>query len=498
MPKTTLEAIAEVRDEVSALRSENELLRENYVDAARALIAQDDIGWTSLVNGVDVTERFDLGTLKTITEKLQEWTDTNPLLSRGNEIRCSYLYGRPYDIGTVEATSKISVRAMDEFNHPANQDAVFSLAALQRNERARYTDGNIFALFDKAKRTFSMIPLSRIDDAYYNPDDPGEVWMYLIRTSQRVYNPAKQAFEQQDAAYWVPTDTFTAPPWLRRLRSLAKNKIEWGKVIVDDRLNRVVGQTWGMPDSFSASPWAIAYSRYMKDGVKVQQALAEWVWAIKPKKASAAPNTAATVRATGGAAAKTVVTDADMTALPKAGMVNLNEGRPLAAQVAAALGVSVVILLADPGQSGAYGTAQTLTDPTIRTMQARREVVTDFLRRCLKLLGIKDPAILWRKMAQDPDHREMQTMLAAQATGAFHDDEWRAEVAELAGFTLKHEGVPDGYMPPNNANSLNRLDVDADSTASATSKATGQGGASLTAKPSYGDHSLRDMDTEKK
>jgi hypothetical protein len=232
----------------------------------------------------------------------------------------------------------------------------------------------------------------------------------------------------------------------------------------------------------------------MKDGIKIQQGLAEWIWAVKPKSRAAGTNTAATIRATGGGPAKTIVSDSEIVPLPKAGSVDLNEGRPIAALVAAALGVSVVILLADPGQSGAYGTAQTLTDPTIRTMQARRELSTNFVKRCLRLLGIKDPAVLWQKMAQDPDHREMQTKVAAVATGAFHEDEWREEIANLAGFTLKHDAPPEGYMLPNNANSLNRMDVDSD--ANPTSQATGQGGASLEKKPSYGDHSLRDMDDD--
>ena len=55
------------------------------------------------------------------------------------------------------------------------------------------------------------------------------------------------------------------------------------------------------------------------------------------------------------------MTDADVTAMPTKDAIDLNTGRPLAAQVASALGISIVLLLADPGQSGAYGTVDTVS-----------------------------------------------------------------------------------------------------------------------------------------
>jgi hypothetical protein len=125
----------------------------------------------------------------------------------------------------------------------------------------------------------------------------------------------------------------------------------------------------------------------------------------------------------------------------------------------------VVILLSDPGQSGAYGTAQTLTDPSIRTMKLRQDMVGDFLCRCLKLLGIVKPAIVWEKMSPDVDYREMQTVNMALGSGLFHADEVRPISAKLAGITLLHPDAPDGYLDPNNVKSLARKDIDADSSA---------------------------------
>lgn len=494
--KTTAEVVRELTARVHTLEADKsvsaEMVQEAYADAARALLKLEDIGWTSLA-GISTDSRYSIEDLHDISERMREWSDTNPLLWRGNEIRCSYLFGNGYKIGTIGADTVISVRAQADIDNPLNQAALFSPEALAANEKARYTDGNVFACFTRSTRRFQIVPFKQIEDAYTNPDDPGEVWFYLRTRSSREFDAIKNKFSTVEKSVWIPVDTFDAPADVKRLRKLGDNDIDWDKIIVDSRVNRQIGETWGLPDAFAAAPWAIAYSSYLRDGTKVLAALAEWVWQIKPKTRTGGQNVGASVRNSDGPA-KTIVSDMEMSALPKSDAVDLSTGRPIAAQVAGALGLSVVILLSDPGQSGAFGTAQTLTDPTIRTMLTRRELNSQFLIRCLALLKIKNPTILWEKMAQDPDHREMQTKIAAVSTGGYHPDEWREQIAELAGFTLRHEDVPEGYLMPNNEQSLARKDIDRD--ASPTSKATGQGGADPSAKPSASDNSLRDMDSD--
>lgn len=493
---TTEAVVQKMTEKIKTLEASNEasaeMVREAYADAARALLKLEDIGWTQLT-GIRTDSRYSIEDLHDISERMREWSDTNPLLWRGNDVRCSYLFGNGYKIGTIGADSKISPRAQEDIDNPQNQAALFSPEALAANEKARYTDGNLFACFDKGTRRFQIIPFKQIEDAYTNPDDPGEVWFYMRTRSSREFDPIRNKFNTVEKSVWIPVDSFKPPKEIRGIPTLGEHPIDWGKVIVDSRVNRQIGETWGLPDAFAAAPWAIAYSSYLRDGTKVLAALAEWVWQIKPKSRTGGQNVGAQVRSSDGPA-KTIVSDMEMQALPKSDAVDLSTGRPIAAQVAGALGISVVILLSDPGQSGALGTAQTLTDPTIRTMMTRREINTQFLVRCLALLKIKNPTILWEKMAQDPDHREMQTKIAAGATGMFWEDEMREPIAELAGFTLKHDAPPPGYMLPNNSESLPRKDIDSD--ASPMSKATGQGGASTDNKPSSGDNSLRDMDAD--
>jgi hypothetical protein len=54
--------------------------------------------------------------------------------------------------------------------------------------------------------------------------------------------------------------------------------------------------------------------------------------------------------------------------------------RPLATMAASALGLPVTIILADPGQTGARATAETLDLPTRLTMEARQQLHSEVLR----------------------------------------------------------------------------------------------------------------------
>lgn len=480
--------IKDLENRLNGAEASNEVLKESVRDATRAMIRMEDIGWSEL--GIVLSDDMELEELKEVNQKLSEWADTNPLLWRGNEIRCSYLFGGNFEIGTVDAESSISVRARSDIDNPINQAAIFSPEALAANEKARFTSGNMFAMFSKSKRRFTVVPLDQIDDAFYNPEDPSEVWYYKRVYDSRTFNPTTSRFNKTTEKSWVIVEGAQPP---ERYDIIDRVKVDHDRVMVDSRVNRPVGKVWGMPDSFAAAPWALAYSAYLRDGAKVLSGLAEFIWQLKPKPGQGAGNSGAMIRNSQGAG-QTVTTDMEMSALPRANAVDLSTGRPFASQVASALGISVVILLSDPGQSGAYGTAQTLTDPTIRTMLSRRKINTQFLIRCLRLLGIKQPEVRWDKMSPDADYREMQTRLAAYETGLFGIDEVRGPIAELAGFTLLHDDAPDGHLMPNNEASLARRDIDGDS--SAMSKATGQGGAKLnsTAKKSYGNNDLRDMD----
>lgn len=472
-------------------------MQEALADAVRSQLAQEDVGWRLIGGRGDEGDGFTLDQLHEVSAKLREWADTNPLLKRGLDVRCSYLYSNGYKISTSGNGGTVSARLQAVIDDPINQQNVFSMEALASAEKDRYTNGQHYAIYDKARKRFTVIPFAEITDAISNPDDTSDVWYYKHEYSRKILNFDTGQVEDKLIEQWYVTDTYAGES--PKTRSINGKSIVPNKVIVDHRVNRSSGDTFGTPDAFAASPWAIAYSSYLRDGIKLHAALAEWAWQVSPKSKSGADRAGAQIRSRNGEAGRTAISDMEMKPLPKAGSVDVNEGRPYAAQVASALGISVVLLLSDPGQSGAYGTAQTLEDPTLKSMLFRLVSVREFLKRCLTLVGVKDVEVEFGRMARDAAYREGQTLQGAWGTGLFHADEIRPLLAETAGITLTHGSAPEGAMVPNNEFSLNRKDIDTDGTAStqnpdgSNSQENGQGRANTSqGNVSAGNNDLRD------
>jgi hypothetical protein len=452
--------IAEVERQLELANVSNEALQEAYSQAVNQMLRAEDIGWQSL-SGVSGATGHDIEQSKRIARQLSDYVLTNPLLRRGLETRCSYLFSDPYEIGTKGAETTITPQQRNIIEKDVNQAAVFGLSALESMESQRYEAGNGFLLFDRTLKEFQQIPFEEIADIIYDPDNRAKL-RYVKRSWTADVIKSDGKIEQITKELWIPVSKYQPGPkgYMKRIDGVP---VDVTKQMVVSRANLKPGYTLGTPDAFSAAPWALAYSAYLRDGTKVLAALAEWVWKITPKKRPAAERAATAVRENRGAGGS-LITDMDVQAMPKADAVDLNTGRPLAAQVASALGISIVILLSDPGQSGAYGTAATLNDPNRRTMQARRELNTEYLLECLRLVGIKDPAIVWSKMAPGSDADEMTLLNQAWGTGMFSPEEIRPNIAKVAQITVKSESAPAGILIPNNEASLPRSDVDADGT----------------------------------
>lgn len=461
---------ARLQRELDVANLQADYFKEAYSDSARALLSAEDIGWQKIGTVGDLTQ-ITLMEAKTVSQRLHGYMESNPLLSRGREVRASYLFSSKYEIGTEGAESKITSQQQNIIDRVKNQNSVFSMEALERLESERYAAGQLFVLYNRSSKDFQHISFQEIGDIIYNPDDSSEIW-YVKREWSSVIVRADGSTGQVDNKYYYPASTYDGGEsgYAQYINNV---QVDDTKRMIVDRVNVQAGGNLGIPDSFAAAPWALAYSAYLSDGSKVLAALAEWAWLVKPKKRNPAERAAATVRSERGAGG-TLFTDMDVQAMPTSNAVDLNTGRPLAAQVASALGISIVLLLADPGQSGAYGTAQTLSDPNRRTMEARRERNTAFLVHCLQLIGIKDPDIKWPKMSPGSDDEESDIILKAWGSGLFHEDEIRPSLAELAHITVLHESPPEGVMLPNNEASLPRKDVDADGAPVASDGTTSQ------------------------
>lgn len=417
------------------MMSENELLKESYASMASALLAFEDEGW-NVPNGFSNDNGFTLEQVRMGAERIRELSEGNPLLKRGSALRNSYVFGRGINYGEQPPR----IRKLIE--NQQNQDVIFSPEAQAINERSHFTDGQFFLLGDVNTKEFQRIPLDEISGVVTDPDDPERIRYFRRSWSRQVQDLNSNKVETKEMSVWYPADTYT--PSGRFASKIQNQPVDVTKKMFASRVNRRAGRIWGVPDALPAVPWAHAYNEYLKDGSRMLKSLAMFAWQLKSKTKSGATNAAAAI-ATPSTVGSTAVmgNDMDLSSMPRANAVDLSTGRPLASMVASALEVSVVALLSDPGSSGAYGTAQTLDAPTLKAMESRQHIWTNFYRRVLEFMGAKDVDINWPKIETEPSQRLMQALALARETNAIWDDEYRAAVIETLDVPKLHNTVPD-------------------------------------------------------
>lgn len=422
-------------EQFEAIAAENDLLRESYSQMARAIIAFDDQGWNE-ISPSTTEDGFPLLDLKHASKKIRELTEGNPLLKRGAALRTSYIFGKGVSFGTLQPRFQ---RIIDD---PINQDVLFSSEAQAINERSHFTDGQFFVLGNVATKQFQRIPFTEIGGVVTNPDNPEEIW-YVKRSWPRLSQELiGMNIKEQQLDVWYPADTYK-PANGRYVRTIGNFPVDARYRMFVSRVNRRAGRTFGTPDCLPAVPWAHAYNEFLKDGSRMLKALSMFAWQLKSKTKAGVQNAAAAI-ATPANAGSTAVLGADMelSSMPRAGSVDLTDGRPLGSMVASALEVSVVALLSDPGTSGAYGTAQTLDVPTLKAMEARQHVWTQFYKRVMDFIGARDAQVNWPKIESEPSQRLMQALALARETGAIWDDEYREAVIETLDVPRLHDGPP--------------------------------------------------------
>lgn len=425
---------------------ENLELLETYNNMAQALLSIEDEGWSLLGVQRTIGDAFTLEQLHMLAEKLTEKTDGNPLLKRGFGLRTSYIFGRG-----VQITDFSSRRVESLVNDPENQAALFSAEAMIINERSNFTSGQFFILGDNTTKKLQRIPFKEITGWVSDPDNV-DVIRYIRRTWSRIQIDGSTMTMQE----WYPVDTYVPTVKVQKIQN---QRVNYSKTMFPFMVNKRAGNPWGVPDCFAAYPWAYAYNEYLKDGSRILKSLSMFAWQLKSKTRTGATTAAATI-ATTKAAGSTAVLGADMelSSLPRtSNSVDLGNGKPLAAMVAAALEVSVVALMSDPGTSGAYGVAQTLDVPTTKAMQARQRLWELYLARVMLFFGQRETYVKWPKMETESSYRMVQSLALAYEAGAIWQDEMRAAVMDELDVSPMHSTPPnsnsDSSVVPSQGNS---------------------------------------------
>lgn len=389
--------VTTLRETATAATSEVEILRESLADLELAL---EDEGWQRLTTGAEL--EFTRDGLGRAAKVARVMAVANPLVKRGLGIRQAYVFGQGVQIRARavgdDGDQDVNAIVQAFLDDQGNRAALTGDQAQEELERALGTDGNVFiACFTSPLTGFVQarsIPFDEITDVITNPDDRDDPWLYRRQWLQRVVNDQGRLVEEQRTAFY-PALTYRPRT---RAKTVDGHPVHWDAPIYHVSVNRLDGWSFGIGDAYAALTWARAYRDFLADWAVLVKALSQFAWrasakgskaqqlrerlARRPAPSAASPTPAGNPNSVGA----TAVTGPDVTleAIPKTGAtIDSESGRPLAAMVAAALGVPVTILLADPGQTGARAVAETLDKPTALEMGQRRSVWAEAYRAIL-------------------------------------------------------------------------------------------------------------------
>jgi hypothetical protein len=366
---------------LATLRHQLDRATESLVDLQR-----EDRGWESLtrqfaneVNRDGLTRNADLVRITSIM---------NPLLKRAKHTRASYVFGQGVQINaranTPDEGQDVDAVVQAYLDDEGNKAAVFGAQARTAIENDLFDDGNEFiAHFTNpldGKIRCRPIPFDEIVEIITDPGDRFTPWFYK-RTWVEV-TPTETFgtdLTEQKTAYYP--DLKYQP--LTKLKTIGGHPINWDAPVYHIKVNPVGrDRLWGVGDGFAALPWARAYKEFLEDWALLMRALSRIAGIVRDKASKAQNMRAAAAQIQQGPAGALISTGTGEVEFPSKSGATLDSesGRPLAAMVAAAVGLPVTILLADPGVTGARATAETLDKPTRDEMESRQEVHAEFYR----------------------------------------------------------------------------------------------------------------------
>lgn len=414
-------------------------------------LAMEDMGWEKLTG--QFTQEFTRDGLKRAAELSRMMAIANPLIKRGLSIRAAYVHGQGVGITAradgAEGAQDVNAVVQEFLDDDTNRAALTGHQAKLRLETAMGTDGNVFvALFTNpltGKVQARTLPFDEITDKVSLPGD---------RMVTRYYRRDWIENNLQHTAYypdirWRPN---TREKWFTDGQD--RYEIKWDSPVYHLHDNGLDGWKYGIGDAYAALPWARAYKEFLEDWVLLVKALSRIAFTASKKKTPASQQQRAALNLAQVPAGSTAYMSEGQTleAVPKTGAtIDSESGRPVATMVAAALGMPVTTLMADPGQTGARAVAETLNQPTMLEFKGRQELWTEAFRAILGYV-IDQAVIAPRGPLKGTINREQNTLTVQLAgdTDRTLDISW-PDINELPVETIMKavvEADSTGKMPP--------------------------------------------------
>lgn len=435
-----------------------EVLHEAYASLVRDLLHFEDEGWLPIsgsaegaVRGLSLSDLRGSDGRVGLVEHLEKQTKVlGDLLGRGLRLKNNHVLGRGFRYERADGRS-VPPRDLKIMEDPKNAEEVFSISALKTLNRVIFTSGNLVLKYDKIKKQFQLLSIGFNIENWISEDEDPSTLKYLLRTWEARDDLSSQ--KTTTKREWVPVSTYeaTRPKGFKYPKSIMVGEeavpVNKDAVIIFKAFNKDNGETFGVPDAFAAAAPAAVYADYMKSGAKLQHALAAISFIVKAKTQAAAKSASAKLQ--NGRVAQAAITgpDTQIQSLPRAGSINLYEGRPLAARVASALDVSTTGITSDTGTGGSYASENALSAPEQMSALSRQEDFSSFFAEVFRVMGSPEIIINWNRLDPDPLHRALQSLGLARTLGGINQEEFRSRVLELLDIdpTTTDMPVPDEF-----------------------------------------------------
>lgn len=435
-----------------------------------------DRNWTPLWGGMDDREGPSLDQIKDAAKRNRELL-LNPHIGGGNELINSYVWADGIHYEGIPGSKQgrgANVQAL--IDNQINQDNFFGSSARKRRQTAFYCDGTVLYAGEETDsgKTLHQVSIMQITDDYRNPDEEGEIWAYRRTWTHK--NLGQAANETRSE--WIFLNKFADKRGnAKTVEYNGKNEpIALKKTLFVSQSNPVVGWAYTIADVQRGLSWAEDYRQAFQAGQQVTKSMAAIIGQVKSNTPIGAKNQAVSIGSMGAAGgfAHTGQNNAIQTLQTAGQTYDFARLLPILANFAAGIGVSVVALSMNSGNAGgSYGAAKALDRPEQLSTKVRREYNKELDREVLVWLGA-DPKKLdiWFPPIIDltEKYRGEQIAELRTGTGLYEGEEIKRMHADLDGRNPDFvEPVPEGWLIPNNKNSIELRTIDPNTSGSSTS-----------------------------
>src|SRR5690625_2281144 len=148
------------------LANNYELLQERMDEMAQKY---QELDW-ELLEGYDDNAGLSLDRLKQLEEILSDMVETNPLMKRAAQLRHSYIFGEGIWFTGLKPSGYDLMKDED------NRRAMFSVQAQEELNKAKFTAGNVFVIYNRKTKKFTRVPLQEIDALEVDPESNERIW----------------------------------------------------------------------------------------------------------------------------------------------------------------------------------------------------------------------------------------------------------------------------------------------------------------------------------